>query len=345
MTEYTYMPEVRRVFSCTVPNANIRQVFLVDGILQEPGSDSGGIVLQKGPDQLGLRLHITGDHSDEPIQIISVRSEDLPQPLEFSNSWELAAGASAQIIVCDHTLNEYLYRTFRFSQITLGQGARLDILFMQNEHEHSRYWLDIKANLAKDSQLDCHILSLYGGTIQNKVQVNMPQPGATCNLDGHYLADREQEIQYDITVRHDSAGCNSQQLFKGILDNKARAYFNGAIYVSPGAQKTEAYQANHNLLLTREAKITTKPQLEIYADDVKCSHGATIGRLDELGLFYLRSRGISLAEAQMLQQMAFVQDVLDRVHTQPIRSRLEKMVESRLRGEFTRCSHCTMHCC
>ena len=169
MTEYTYMPQVRRVFSCTVPNANIRQIFLMDGVLQEPESDTGGIVLQKGPDQMGLRLHIYGDHADEPIQIISVRSEDLPQPLEFSNSWELAAGASAQIIVCDHTLNEYLYRTSRFSEITLGQGARLDILFMQNEHQHSRYWLNIKAGLAGDSQLDCHILSLYGGTIQNKV--------------------------------------------------------------------------------------------------------------------------------------------------------------------------------
>ncbi|HNR27371.1 MAG TPA: SufD family Fe-S cluster assembly protein [Bacteroidales bacterium] len=345
MTQYTYMPEVRHVFRCTVPDGNIRQVFLVDGVLQELENDVKGVVLEKGPDQMGLRMHISGDHSDEPIQIISVRSEDLPEPLEFSNYWELAAGASAQVIVCDHTLHEHLFRTFRFSYIKLGQGARLDILFMQNEHEKSRYWLDLKADLGRDSQLDCHILSLFGGTIYNKLYVSMPETGAACYLDGLYLADREQEIHYDISVRHESQGCQSRQLFKGILDNQARGSFNGSIYVAPGAQKTEAYQANHNLLLTRQAKITTKPQLEIYADDVKCSHGATIGRLDELGLFYLRSRGISLAEAQMIQQMAFVQDVLDRVRTSSIRSRLEKMVESRLRGEFTRCSHCTMHCC
>ncbi|HHV03850.1 MAG: Fe-S cluster assembly protein SufD [Bacteroidales bacterium] len=345
MKEYTYMPEVRRVFRCTVPNGNIRQIFLIDGILQEEENETGGILLQRGVDQMGLRLRINGDHSQEPIQIISVRSENLHKPLEFSNQWELAPGAAAQIIVCDHTLNEYLYRTSRFSQIKVGKEARLDILFMQNEHDRSKYWLDISAEVEEASQLDCHILSLYGGIIHNKVHVCMQQPGAVCNLDGLYLADGEQDILYDITVRHDSPGCNSRQLFKGILDNHARASFNGAIRVAPGAQKTEAYQANHNLLLTRNARITTKPQLEIYADDVKCSHGATIGRLDELGLFYLRSRGIPLAEAQMLQQMAFVQDVLDRVRSDAIRSRLERMVESRLRGEFTKCSHCTMHCC
>lgn len=345
MTKYTYMPEVRRVFRCTVPNENIRQVFLVDGILQEEENERNGIVLQRGTNQMGLKLHISGDHSQEPIQVISVRSEDLPRPLEFSNRWELAPGAAAQIIVCDHTMQEYLYKTFRYSQIKVGDGAHLDILFMQNEHHRSNYRLDIDAQLNELSGLDCHILSLYGGVIQNTLHVNMKRPGAVCNLDGLYLADGEQEVLYDITVRHDSPGCNSRQLFKGILDNHARASFDGTIHVASGAQKTEAYQANHNLLLTHDARITTKPQLEIYADDVKCSHGATIGRLDELGLFYLRSRGIPLAEARMLQQMAFVQDVLDRVRNDAIRSRLERMVESRLRGEFTKCSHCTMHCC
>jgi Fe-S cluster assembly protein SufD len=345
MKEYTYMPEVRRVFSCTVPNGNIRQVFLVDGMLQEEDNVSEGISLKTGMDRKGLVMDISGDHSMAPIQIISVRSEDLPRPLEFTNEWVLAPGARAQVIVCDHTLNEYLYKTFRYSKITLGEGASLDILFMQNEHNRSRYWLEIMADLDKGSRLDCHILSLYGGTINNKVHARMNKPEAVCNLDGLYLADGEQDIHYDIAVRHDSQKCTSTQLFKGILDNHSRAAFNGAIRVAPGAQQTEAYQANHNLLLTRDARITTRPQLEIYADDVKCSHGATIGRLDEMGLFYLRSRGIPLAEAQTLQQMAFVQDVLGHIRTDAIRTRLEKMVESRLRGEFTKCSHCTMHCC
>ncbi len=345
MKEYTYMPEVKRVFQCTVPGGNIRQVFLIDGILQEKESEQNGVSLTSGPDGKGLQLRISGDHSENPIQIISVRSEDLPRPLEFYNTWELEPGAKAQIVVCDHTLREYLYQTVRFSNITLGEGAVLDLLFMQNEHGRSRYRLEVDAQLKKEARLDCHILSLYGGTIQNKVTVHLQEPGAVCNLDGLYLADGEQNVTYDIEVRHNSGECNSNQLFKGILDEQAKARFDGIIYVAPHAQKTEAFQANHNLLLTRDAKITTLPQLEIYADDVKCSHGATIGSLDPLGLFYMRTRGIPLSEAKMLQQMAFVQDVLEHVRNGAIRSRLEKIVESRLRGEFTKCTHCTMHCC
>jgi Fe-S cluster assembly protein SufD len=345
MKEYTYMPEVRRVFRCTVPDENIRQVFLVDGILQEEENEKDGITLKRGPEEKGLYMRVRGDHFGETIQIISVRSEDLPRPLEFTNEWELEPGAGIQIIVCDHTLNEHLYRTSRFSKITLGENARLDILFMQNEHIRSRYWLDLIANLDKGAQLDCHVLSLYGGIINNKLHAVMNQPGAVCRMDGLYLADGEQHIQYDVSVDHNAPDCYSRQLFKGILDNHSRGSFNGAIKVAKGAQKTEAYQANHNLLLTNEAKVTTKPQLEIYADDVKCSHGASIGRLDEIGLFYLRSRGIPLDQAKMLQQLAFVEDVLAGIRTQAIRERLEKMVESRLRGEFKKCSNCTMHCC
>ena len=345
MKENTYMPEVRRAFRCTVPDEKIRQVFLVDGILQEDENETNGITLKRGPDDKGLHLHIKGDHFGETIQIISVRSENLSRPLEFTNEWTLEPGSGIQIIVCDHTLKEHLYRTSRFSKITLGEKARLDILFMQNEHIRSRYWLDLTATLDKGAALDCHVLSLYGGIISNKLHAVMNHPGAVCRMDGLYLADGEQQIHYDISVDHNAPECYSRQLFKGILDNFSRGSFNGAIKVAPGAQKTEAYQANHNLLLTNNAKVTTKPQLEIYADDVKCSHGASIGRLDEMGLFYLRSRGIPLAQAKMLQQMAFVEDVLAGIRTRAIRERLEKMVESRLRGEFTKCSNCTMHCC
>ncbi len=345
MKEYIYMPEVRRVFRCTVPDENIRQVFLVDGVLQEEETEKNGIILKRGPEEKGLYMRVQGDHFGETIQIISVRSEDLPGPLEFTNKWELEPGAGIQIIVCDHTLNEHLYQTSRFSKIILGEDACLDILFMQNENIRSHYRLDLIANLDKGSQLDCHVLSFYGGIINNKLHAVMNHPEAVCRMDGLFLADGEQDIKYDISVDHNAPECYSRQLFKGILDNHSRGSFNGAIKVAPGAQKTEAYQANHNLLLTNDAKITTKPQLEIYADDVKCSHGASIGRMDEMGLFYLRSRGISLAEAKMLQQMAFVEDVLAGIRTESIRERLEKMVESRLRGEFKKCSNCTMHCC
>ncbi|HNY24066.1 MAG TPA: SufD family Fe-S cluster assembly protein [Bacteroidales bacterium] len=345
MKEYTYLPEVRQAFRCIVPNAGIRQVFMVDGLLQEPSGMENEWELTPGKDGRGLIMSVRGDHFSSPVQIISVRSEDMPHPVEFTNEWILAPGARMQLIVCDHTIKEYLYRTIRNTVISLGDGAQLDILFMQNEHKESSYKLEVNASLGEEALLDCHIISLYGGTISNTVNAIMEKPGARCNLDGLYLADGTQSIEYNVDVKHLSGNCSSNQLFKGVLDNRARASFRGTILVAKDSQKTEAFQANHNLLLTKEAKITTKPQLEIYADDVKCSHGASIGRLDELGLFYLRSRGISLPEAQTLQQMAFVQDVLGKIKTDTIRERLEKMVESRLRGEFSKCSHCTMHCC
>ncbi len=345
MKEYTYLPEVKQAFRCSVPSAGIKQVFMVDGQLQEPTDIENGWELVPGKDGKGLIMNVHGDQFSSPVQIISVRSEDMPHPVEFTNEWILAPGARMQLIVCDHTIKEYLYQTLRNTVISLGDGAQLDILFMQNEHKDSSYKLDVNACLGKNAILDFHIISLYGGAISNTVKVVMDQPGARCNLDGLYLADGNQGIEYNVDVKHLSGNCSSSQLFKGVLDNHARASFRGTILVAKDSQKTEAYQANHNLLLSKEAKITTKPQLEIYADDVKCSHGASIGRLDELGLFYLRSRGISLPEAQTLQQMAFVQDVLGKIKTDTIRERLEKMVESRLRGEFSKCSHCTMHCC
>ena len=117
------------------------------------------------------------------------------------------------------------------------------------------------------------------------------------------------------------------------------------INVAKDAQKTEAYQANHNLLLSRKAKVYAQPQLEIYADDVKCSHGATSGRLDEMALFYMRSRGIGMHEAKLLQQLAFVYDVLEKINNETLRIRLQELVESRLRGEFGQCTNCSMNCC
>ena len=139
--------------------------------------------------------------------------------------------------------------------------------------------------------------------------------------------------------------CHSSQLFKGILNNESKAFFSGKINVSKDAQKTEAFQANHNLLLSRKAKIYAQPQLEIYADDVKCSHGATSGRLDENALFYMRSRGIGAEEAKLLQQIAFVYDVLEKINNEQLQKRLQELVESRLRGEFSHCSNCSVNCC
>ena len=169
--------------------------------------------------------------------------------------------------------------------------------------------------------------------------------GGECNLHGLYLAGGKQEISNRVNIYHNAGECKSNQLFKGILDGEAITRFSGTIYVEKGAQKTEAYQANNNLLASDGATAYTKPHLEIYADDVKCSHGATIGSLNEDELFYMRSRGISLDEAKLLQQQAFANATIEDIANPELRERLTSLVESRLRGEFSDCEKCDRHCC
>ena len=144
---------------------------------------------------------------------------------------------------------------------------------------------------------------------------------------------------------HAYPNCKSNQLFKGVLDDYATGAFNGRVLVRKDAQKTEAFQANNNILLTDDADINTKPQLEIYADDVKCSHGATVGQLDEDALFYLRARGIEKKEAKLLLMYAFAHDVLKNIHVPALQERIQDLVDKRLRGELSRCNSCQMNCC
>ena len=145
-------------------------------------------------------------------------------------------------------------------------------------------------------------------------------------------------------IDHIAPHCTSNQHFKGVLDDAALANFAGRIVVRPDAQQTEAYQANNNLLLTDTAQVNTKPQLVIDADDVKCSHGATVGQIDEEAMFYLRSRGIGEAEARMMMMFGFAHEIVGRVKLAPLRDEIDNLVDKRLRGELTKCHNCVMHC-
>lgn len=191
-------------------------------------------------------------------------------------------------------------------------------------------------SLAEGASLKMVFLSLGGSLLRDRLRVTLQGRHAACDLAGICLADDRQEMEYDILLTHEVPQCKSTQLFKNIVGGHAVTRFNGLIKVVPDAQQTEAYQANHNLLASETAKAYTQPQLEIYADDVKCSHGATIGRLNPDELFYLRSRGIPQAEARLLQQMAFCNEVLDKISSSEIREKMQVLVEKRLRqlGNF-----------
>ena len=215
--------------------------------------------------------------------------------------------------------------------ITLKPGESRELVVVQDQPGLVIPDAEWEISLPAGASLHMVFVSLCGAEIHNRIEVSLTGEGASCDLSGLYLADGTQRVDYDVRMDHLVPGCRSNQLFKGVVAGSAVTRFNGLIKVVPDAQKTEAYQANHNLLLSETAKALTQPQLEIYADDVKCSHGATIGRLDENELFYMRSRGIPEAEARLLQQMAFVQEVLDKIAAPEVRGSLQERVSRRLR--------------
>lgn len=331
---YIYAPEspLTEQFRCRVPMKGTRQLFVVNG----------GVQGTRTPLSISLER---GQVMDEVLQVISVRTEGSPLEIAYRNTLHFSEGSQAKIVLCSHTFTLDKFVTNEEVDITLEDRAVVDIVVMQNEHNEATHNTRFNISAGAGSVLKISFLTLHGGNIDNKVKVDINGEGANVDLSGLYLVDGKQVVSNSVEMNHNVPNCISSQLYKGVLDNDAVAKFSGIIYVKQDAQKIEAYQANHNLLLSERAKIHTEPQLEIYADDVKCSHGATIGRLDENELFYLRSRGVPMKEAKILQQMAFAYSVLEKISNAELRERMENLVEKRLRGEFSNCKDCSKNCC
>lgn len=346
MTEikYTYTPEIPEVFRCRVPLPGTLQAFVNNGVLRENLTDER-FALESG-DGMGIDFKVApGQKVEDTIQVISFRDSSDTSDISFASSVVFGRESSSSTLLCTHTLTLDKFKTDEIINIKAESGSNSHIVIMQNEHNESDHKFRINISLEESAFLRINFITLHGALLENEVVVNLNGKGASCELNGAYLMDGSQIIKTNIMMNHLVPECYSSQLFKGILDDSAKAYFSGRIVVAQDAQKTQAYQANHNLLISPSAKAYAQPQLEIYADDVKCSHGATSGRLDEMGLFYMRSRGISGAEAKLLQQLAFVYDVLEKIENQHLRERLHDLVESRLRGEFGHCANCSMNCC
>jgi Fe-S cluster assembly protein SufD len=194
-----------------------------------------------------------------------------------------------------------------------------------------------QVRLERDATLSSHAVVLGGGLTRTEVDATLDGEGADCGLDGLYLVDGRRHVDHNVLVRHARPHGSSRQLYKGVLEGRARAVFNGRIVVDHGAQRTDARQANRNLLLSDDALVNSNPQLEIFADDVRCTHGSTVGRLDQEAVFYLRSRGIGRAAAESLLTYAFAAEVVQRIPVEEVRERLERHLFARLpRGEVVR---------
>ena len=222
------------------------------------------------------------------------------------------------------------YFTNAVTEVALGPGARLEHYKLQRESERGFHVALTQVTQARDSVFASHAVALGGALGRNEVRALFADEGGDCTLNGLYMGRGAQHLDNRTFIDHKSARCSSRELYKGVLDGAARGVFGGRILVREGAQKTDARQVNKNLLLSKDALVDTKPQLEIFADDVKCAHGAAVGELEEEALFYLRSRGLSREAARSMLTYAFASEMVDAIPLQPLRARVRELVTSRL---------------
>jgi Fe-S cluster assembly protein SufD len=238
--------------------------------------------------------------------------------------------SQAGIIESYESLGQSVYFNNTLTEVVLGSNARLDHYKVQRESNTAFHVSTLEVRQARNSRFQSHSISLGGALTRNDINVALQAEGAECTLNGLYMVAGRQHVDYHTRVDHTKPHCTSRELYKGVLNGRARGVFNGRVYVHPDAQKTDAQQSNSNLLLSKDAEIDTKPQLEIYADDVKCAHGATVGQLDETMIYYLRSRGIALDAARTLLTYGFVREILDQIPLAGLRASLAGSLLDRL---------------
>lgn len=305
----------------------------------------GLVALNTAFAQDGIFVYVPdGVVMERPLQIVNLLRAKSDLMGFQRNLVILGRNARATILVCDHTLSENNFLINNVTEVFLGDNAHADYYQVQNQHLGASQINSLFVSEHRNSCFDSVLITLYGGMIRNNLFVALNEEGGNCNLYGMYILDKNQHVDNFSYIDHIAPHCHSNEHFKGVLDDTSLANFSGCIRVEPDAQKTEAYQANNNLLLTDTARINTKPQLIIDADDVKCSHGATVGQLDDEALFYLRSRGISAPEAKMMLMFGFAHDIIQRVRLEPLRVKIDDLIDKRLRGELSKCYNCVMQC-
>jgi len=277
----------------------------------------------------GAFIEISANASaSKPIHLvfISAGREGVSHPRNL-----IVAGENSRCSVIESymSLDDRKYFTNAVTEVYIGEGARLDHYKLQREATSAFHVGTIQITQRASSQLNSFSFATGGQLSRTNIYTTLDGDGAACHLNGLYLADGTQHIDHQTRIEHVKPNCLSREVYKGVLDGRSHGVFNGKVYVHPEAQKTDGKQSNNNLLLSANARVDTKPQLEIFADDVKCTHGATVGRLDEMAMFYLNSRGIGPDAARTLLTYAFAADVLETIELEPLRNALEAMVLAR----------------
>ena len=291
--------------------------------------------------QDGLLLYVPkGVAVEKPIQLVNILRADVNFMVNRRVLIIVEDCAQARMLVCDHATDEVDFLATQVIEVMVGRGASFELYELEETTARTHRLSNLYVHQQDDSRVLINDVTLMGGTTRNTTHVTLGGRGSHISLCGMAIADKQQHVDNHTFIDHAVSDCTSHELYKYVLDNEATGAFAGKVLVREGAQHTDSQQTNRNLCLTRQARMYTQPQLEIYADDVKCSHGATVGQLNEDALFYMQQRGISYTEARQLLMRAFVGEVIDEVGLEALRDRLHHLVEKRFRGELGQCREC-----
>lgn len=277
---------------------------------------------------------------EKPVQLVNIMRSDVDFMAVSHNLIIVEKGAKVQLLVCDHTMDDVRFLSNRVTEVFVAENASYEHYKLENTHIKTTNLSTLLIDQDTSSTVLANVITLHNGVTRNTIEIDLDGENCETLLCGMVVGDKKQQVDNFTSIIHNKPNCHSTELFKYVLDDVAKGGFTGKLYVAKDAQKTAAFQTNRNILLSKTAKMLTKPQLEIYADDVKCSHGATIGQLDETAKFYMQSRGIPESEARLLLMFAFTNDVIENIKIDALKDRIKMLVEKRLRGELSKCEGC-----
>lgn len=293
--------------------------------------------------QDGLFIYVPKNvQMEKCVQIINILRADVSMIVNRRVLIVMEEGAKAKFLFCDHTADDHDFLATQVIEAYVGDNASLDLYCMEETHYKNHRVSNVYIEQQRDSRVNHNVITLHNGVTRNRLDLVFKGEGAECYCSGCVIADRKQHVDNNTLIDHQVPHCTSNELYKYVLDDEAVGAFAGRVLVRHGAQKTTSQETNQNLVATKTARMYTQPMLEIYADDVKCAHGSTIGQLNDAALFYMQQRGISQKEAKLLLEFAFINEVIDKMDLEPLRDRLHYLVEKRFRGELSKCVGCKM---
>lgn len=296
--------------------------------------------------QDGFMLYVPrGVKVEKTLQLVNILQNTAPLMAVRRLLIIIEENASAKLLVCDHTQNpDTDFLSLQTIEIIAEQGSHFDFYDLEESTPRTNRLSTLYVKQQRDSNVLVNGITLYNGYSRNEYLCDLDEENAHLELLGMGIEDDKRVLDTQSAINHNAPHCHSNELFKYVADDEARAIFSGRIYVAPGAVGTEAYQSNRNILGNDTAHIFTNPELEIYNDDVKCSHGAAIGQLDENQIFYMRTRGIDLDAAKLLLKQAFMADVIGGIRVPALAERLRILVEHRFMGSDSSCNSCGADC-